>query len=224
MVRVAAIVPAAGTGTRLGGPTPKALRQLAGEPLVRRSVLALQGHPGVVQVVVAAAADQVGQMGELLGPGVQIVIGGSDRQSSVAAALAVVRTDCDVVLVHDAARPLIPRSLVDRVLTALAAGADAVVPGLPVADTIKVVNDQGVVVSTPPRDALRAIQTPQGFRREVLVAAHAAARRGATDDAALVEQTGCAVRVVAGDPAAMKLTTAADLDRAEALVREAAGR
>ncbi len=108
--------------------------------MVQLSVAALADYCDVI--VVAAAADRLDEMRELLGSGVHVVVGGADRQSSVAAALAAIPADCDIVLVHDAARPLVPASLITRVLASLADGADAVVPGLHVADTIKVVDDR----------------------------------------------------------------------------------
>jgi 2-C-methyl-D-erythritol 4-phosphate cytidylyltransferase len=118
------------------------------------------------------------------------------------------------VLVHDAARGLTPSSLFASVAAAVAGGAAAVVPGLPVVDTIKQVDDSGTVVATPPRAALRAIQTPQGFRREVLDRAHAeAGTHAVTDDATLVEALGLPVLVVPGDPRAHKVTTPEDVDR-----------
>lgn len=218
--RVAAIIPAAGSGLRLGGGTPKALRLLHGASLLDRSILAMDAHPAIACIVVAAPPAAVAQVRSDLPPcraQVTVVAGGTSRQASVAAALAATPTDCPIVLVHDAARPLVPLGLVDRVIDAVVAGAAAVVPAVPVTDTIKQVDDQGVVVRTLPREQLRAVQTPQGFRREVLVAAHAAAGAEATDDAALVEVLGERVLVVAGDAAAMKITTPEDLDRAALL-------
>ena len=120
------------------------------------------------------------------------VAGGAERTESVAAGLAALDTGCDVVLVHDAARCLTPTTVFDRVVAAVRAGADGVVPGLAVVDTVKTVDAEGLVTGTPDRVSLRAVQTPQGFRRAVLLAAHASGAV-ATDDAALVERrgTGC---------------------------------
>ncbi len=218
MTRVAAIIPAAGSGSRLGGGTPKALRLLGGRPLVQHAVESLAANPKVVQIVVAAPGDRVRELTERLAGPVSVVAGGSDRQSSVAAALLAVDPRCELILVHDAARPLVPAALVARVIDGLEAGAPAVVPGLPVVDTIKLVDDRSYVVQTPPRDRLRSIQTPQGFRREILLEAHRIGAPGATDDAALVEAAGYPVLVVAGDPAAMKITTPRDFGLAEALL------
>jgi 2-C-methyl-D-erythritol 4-phosphate cytidylyltransferase len=131
----------------------------------------------------------------------------------VAAGLAALSSEVAVVLVHDAARCLTPVSVFERVIGAVRGGAVAVVPGLAVVDTIKQVDAGGVVVATPPRSSLRAVQTPQGFRRDVLERAHAVSSE-ATDDAALVEALGEAVLVVEGDALAFKVTTPGDLDAA----------
>jgi 2-C-methyl-D-erythritol 4-phosphate cytidylyltransferase len=149
---------------------------------------------------------------------VRVVAGGAERPDSVAAGLAALPADVDIVLVHDAARALTPSSQFAAVAAAVAAGAPAVVPGVPVVDTVKQVDGSGTVVATPPRAALRAIQTPQGFRRDVLERAHATAgAHPVTDDAELVEALGLPVLVVPGDPRAHKITTPDDLERVVAL-------
>jgi 2-C-methyl-D-erythritol 4-phosphate cytidylyltransferase len=156
-----------------------------------------------------------------------VVAGGDTRQDSVARALVALPADIDVVLVHDAARPLVPTSLVDAVVAAVRAGADAVVPGLPVADTVKSVGRGDLVTATLDRSILRAIQTPQGFRRSVITSAHAASDPDApaTDDAGLVEALGGTVLVVPGDEEAFKVTRPLDLVLAEAVLarRRASG-
>ncbi|KGN34353.1 2-C-methyl-D-erythritol 4-phosphate cytidylyltransferase [Knoellia sinensis KCTC 19936] len=144
---------------------------------------------------------------------VTVVAGGAERTHSVAAGLAALAEDVDVVLVHDAARCLAPGELFDRLVAAVRDGAEAAVPGIAVTDTIKQVDSTGHVVATPERATLRAVQTPQAFRRSVLVAAHESGVE-ATDDAALVERVGGAVLVVEGDDLAFKVTTRADLERA----------
>lgn len=214
---VGAIVPAAGSGTRLGGGVPKAFRCLGGVSLLARSVLMLADHVDRVVVVVPAemVSDARGQLADAAVP-VVVVAGGALRQQSVAAGLQILGED--LVLVHDAARPLMPGSVVLAVLAALAAGADAVVPVLPVADTLKVVHE-GMVRTTVDRSTLVAVQTPQGFRRDVLVRAHApGGPRGASDDAGLVEALGIGVTTVPGHPAGFKITTGWDLEVAEALL------
>jgi 2-C-methyl-D-erythritol 4-phosphate cytidylyltransferase len=238
VIRTAAVVPAAGRGERLGPGAPKALRLLGGVPILVHAVRALATAHAVDLVVVAGPLDGVDEVAALLAehglldsaPGraaAVVVAGGDSRQDSVARALAALPAEVDVVLVHDAARPLVPPSLVDAVAAAVRGGADAVVPGLPVADTVKSVDAADVVVATLDRSALRSIQTPQGFRRETLAAAHAAADPSApaTDDAGLVEAAGGKVVVVPGDEEAFKVTRPLDLVLAEAVLarRRAAG-
>jgi 2-C-methyl-D-erythritol 4-phosphate cytidylyltransferase len=150
---------------------------------------------------------------------VDVVAGGAGRTASVAAGLAALRPDDAVVLVHDAARALAPPRLFDDVIAAVRSGAEAVVPGLPVVDTIKTVDGAGVVEGTPDRDRLRAVQTPQGFTREVLTRAHASGV-SASDDAGLAERNGVPVHVVPGDQRAMKVTTPHDLAVAALFLRE----
>ena len=215
---VAALVPAAGLGVRLGPGAPKALRELAGEPLLVHAVRGLRAAGCVDHVVVAAPADAVADVQELLSAyDVVVVAGGATRQQSVAAALAAVPEQADVVLVHDAARCLTPPDVVARVVEAVRAGAEAVVPVLPVVDTVKRVEGD-VVVETVDRTALRAVQTPQGFARAVLERAHAAAQEAHTDDAGLVERAGGTVVVVAGSEEAFKVTGPQDLLLAEAVL------
>ncbi len=229
-MRTAAVVPAAGRGERLGPGAPKALRELGGVPILVHAVRALARARSVDIVVVAAPPDEVEAVSALLvdqqiDAEVEVVAGGATRQSSVARAVASLAADVDVVLVHDAARPLVPVELVDAVAAAVRAGADAVIPVLPVADTIKQVAADSVV-ATLDRSALRAVQTPQGFRRAVLVQAHAAGDGAdATDDAGLVEAIGVVVRTVEGSAEAFKVTRPIDLMLAEAVLahRRAAG-
>lgn len=235
--RTAAVVPAAGRGERLGPGAPKALRNLGGQPLLVHAVRALSTARSVDLVVVAAPEAELASVSSLLAPVVgatelQVVAGGRTRQESVAAALAVLPPDVDVVLVHDAARPLAPDELADAVVSAVRAGAAAVVPGMPVADTVKQVDPAGRVEATLDRSVLRAVQTPQGFQRSVLEAAHAAFAptagdedAAATDDAGLVERLGGTVLVVAGAEEAFKVTRPIDLMLAEAVLarRRAAG-
>lgn len=225
--RTAAIVPAAGRGERLGAGSPKALRLLAGVPLLVHATRALAGAQDVGLVVVAAPPDQVGEVDELLadehgGADLLVVAGGSSRQESVRRALAVVPAGFGQVLVHDAARPLAPVELVDLVTATVRGGAGAVVPGVPMSDTVKRVDD-GRVAETLDRTLLRAIQTPQGFRREVLEAAHVAVARGidaGTDDAVLVERLGVPVVVVPGAGEAFKVTRPIDLLLAEVVLAQ----
>jgi 2-C-methyl-D-erythritol 4-phosphate cytidylyltransferase len=205
---------------RLGPGAPKALRLLAGEPLLLHAVRGLRRAPDVGPVVVAAPASEVEPVRALLRAfDVVVVAGGAERQDSVRAALAALPADVDLVLVHDAARCLTPVAVVERVVAALRAGAQAVVPVLPVADTVKQV-DGDRVVATVDRSALRAVQTPQGFRRDVLERVHASTGPALTDDAGLVEAAGGTVTTVVGADEAFKVTRPLDLLLAEALLRE----
>jgi 2-C-methyl-D-erythritol 4-phosphate cytidylyltransferase len=213
-VHAVGIVAAAGSGLRLGADLPKALVPLAGRPLVCWAVDALRAG-GVDEVVVAVPETERAAFAAVLGGDVVLVAGGPTRTASVRAALAAV-TDADVVLVHDAARPLTPPDVVARVLAALAAGAPAVVPVLPVADTVVVVEGEEITEAVP-RATLRRVQTPQGFTRAALVDAYAALEDGAelTDDAAVVRAAGHPVTTVDGDERAAKVTVSHDLELAE---------
>jgi 2-C-methyl-D-erythritol 4-phosphate cytidylyltransferase len=214
---VAVIVPAAGAGVRLGGDTPKALRVLAGEPLLVHAVRRLRQAASVGLVVVAAPPASIDLVHDLL-PYATVVAGGATRQESVALALQAVPDLFDIVLVHDAARALTPPNLVDVVAAAVRDGHGAVIPVLPVVDTIKRVDAGEDVIATVDRSELRAVQTPQGFRREILVKAHAEALDDHTDDAGMVEKLGLAVHCVPGSAYAMKITRPIDLIVAQALV------
>ncbi|MBG6139193.1 2-C-methyl-D-erythritol 4-phosphate cytidylyltransferase [Longispora fulva] len=215
---VAALVPAAGAGLRLGPGAPKALRHLAGEPLLVHAVRRLLATPDVGCVVVAAPPGEVDTVQAMLPEGVLVVEGGATRQSSVANALRAVPAEYTIILVHDAARALTPPAVIARVAAAVRAGALAVIPVLPVVDTIKRVDDAGDVLATVDRAVLRAVQTPQGFDRKTLTTAHDQAGDDLTDDAGLVEMMGVRVATVPGDDLAMKITRPLDLKIAEALL------
>lgn len=221
----AAIVPAAGRGERLGPGAPKALRSIGGIPILVHAVRSLVSSGRIGLVVVAAPANGVDGVRELLrefGESVRVVPGGDTRQRSVALALDAIAETYEIVLVHDAARALTPPSLVTAVIDAVAAGSDAVIPVLPVADTIKAVDSSGThVTATVDRSTLRAVQTPQGFRRSLLLKAHGAATAmDTTDDAGLVERLGLPVAVIPGHTEAFKVTTPFDLLLAEAVWSE----
>jgi 2-C-methyl-D-erythritol 4-phosphate cytidylyltransferase len=215
---VAAILVAAGDGVRLGRAEPKAFVTVHGRTLLEHAVRPFRANPGIRDVVVVAPGGSLARAAALLDDGVTTVAGGPTRQASVAFGLAALAADVDTVLVHDVARPFAPAGVLDRVLAALVDGADAVVPGRPVIDTIKRVDDDGAVVETLDRSGLWAVQTPQGFRRSVLEAAHASGvGRGLTDDAGLVEADGGRVVVVDGADEAFKITRPGDLIRAAAV-------
>ena len=221
-----AVVPAAGSGQRLAAGVPKAFFHLDGRTLVERAVSCLLESGVVDRVVVAVPADRTGQAKLILGREATIVPGGANRGESVGRALAAV-ADAEqpsFVLVHDAARPLTPPDLVVRVVEALRAGHSAVVPALPLSDTVKAVDANGVVLGTPERAGLRAVQTPQGFATELLLRAYQRAGEVTgvdfTDDASMVEHIGGQVQVVEGDPLAFKITTQWDILLAQAIVKQ----
>jgi 2-C-methyl-D-erythritol 4-phosphate cytidylyltransferase len=204
------VVVAGGTGARFGRPKQFAL--LAGRPVVERSVAACRAvADGVVLVL------PEGRTGDAFGADV-VVAGGPTRSDSVRRGLAAVPGEAEVVVVHDAARPLASAALFRSVVEALADGrCGGAVCGVAVSDTLKRVDADGAVTGTVDRGGLVAVQTPQGFRAELLRRAHAGGGE-ATDDAALVEALGATVRVVPGDPHNVKLTTPADLAYAEHLL------
>lgn len=218
MARTAAIIAAAGSGERLGAKTPKAFVQLAGRTLIEHAFSSLS--PLVDEVVIAAPATYEGQVQSLFGESAKVVTGGATRSASIAHALEVISPDIEFVLVHDAARALASTSLAGRVIQALNDGEVAVIPALPVVDTIKSINSDGYVTLTPDRTYLRAVQTPQGFTRQILNRAHQDSERNpdATDDAALVESLGEKVKVIEGEARALKITTSDDLERAMAIL------
>ncbi len=220
----AAVVPAAGVGERLAAGIPKAFVELDGRTLLQWAVAGLTESGVVDHVVVAVPAARADEAKLILGHTATVVTGGPHRTESVRLALAALSESGkpgkpDFVLVHDAARALTPPALIARVVRALLAGHRAVVPALPVPDTIKAVDANGTVLATPARAGLRAVQTPQGFATDLLWSAYqSAGGTGFTDDASMVEQVGATVHVVDGDPLAFKITTQLDLLLAQAIV------
>jgi 2-C-methyl-D-erythritol 4-phosphate cytidylyltransferase len=224
-----AIVVGAGDGARLGADRPKAFVALGDRVLLAHSVELLEEHPaidGVVLVVPEGWEEPASLLADDLAAGkvTAAVAGGATRAHSVAAGLAEVPDDTDLILVHDAARPFASAALVSAVLAALGA-ADGAVPGVPVADTIKRV-EGGRVAETPDRSQLVAVQTPQAFTAATLRRVYAQPPEviaAATDCASLVEASGGSVAVVSGEPDNIKITTAADLERARERLAGAAG-
>lgn len=221
MTKIAVVIPAGGAGTRMGG-VPKSLLELAGQSMLQRSVQPFLDRADVHWIVIAlpaelAAAPPHWLMGDRR---IDVVAGGADRGDSVRNALAAVPTEATIVLVHDAARPLVPADVIERCIVAAADGRSAIA-AISVVDTVKQVDEDGRVVSTLDRRTLRAAQTPQAFPAEVLRNAHArAAAEGvyATDDATLVAHYGGTVVVVEGATDNLKVTTPTDLAVAEVLL------
>ncbi|MET7616995.1 2-C-methyl-D-erythritol 4-phosphate cytidylyltransferase [Streptomyces sp. NPDC005408] len=228
--RTAAVIPAAGRGVRLGPGAPKALRTLNGTPMLIHAVRAMAASRAVSLVVVVAPPDGAAEVKSLLADHALpdrtdflVVPGGDTRQESVKLGLDALPPGIDAVLVHDAARPLVPVDTVDAVIEAVRDGALAVVPALPLADTVKEVEPSAdgspeLVVATPERARLRAVQTPQGFDLETLLRAHETVTDNVTDDASMVEQLGERVVVVPGHEEAFKVTRPLDLVLAEAVL------
>ena len=225
-MRITALIVAAGDGSRAGGGIPKQFRELGGKSMLLHTVEALLSHPAVetAQVVIGPTHANL-YLNALLGlPLPEPVFGANTRQQSVFNGLqALARGDAppDVVLIHDAARPFVTHALIDCLLDALNEH-DGAVPGLPVVDTIKQVDETGRIAATLPRAALRAVQTPQAFRFPAILDAHRQAAEagavGMTDDAAVAERAGLEVVVVEGDPSNFKITTMDDIARADALL------
>ena len=220
MLRIALLIVAAGAGTRAGGIIPKQYQKLSGIPVLRRSVKAFAGFPGIehVQIIVGPEHEELYRESveglDLLTP----VAGGDTRRHSVfhgLHALSVHRPDA--VLIHDAARPLASRALIARVISALENGAEAAIPLLPVADTLKA--ESGGHWKTVPREGLLRAQTPQGFRFDAIFAAHREfASRDVTDDMAMAELAGLKIVAVPGEEGNLKITTQDDMMLAERLL------
>lgn len=214
---------AAGRGTRLGAPLPKAFVELGGSTLLARSVAALEAAGVVDEIIVMVSADMEDLARSVVsGADVRFVRGGAERADSIYNGLRAIPADDGVVLIHDAARCLTPPGMIARVAGAVIGGEVAAVPVVAVADTIKEV-ENGAVVSTPSRARLRAVQTPQAFDLRALRRANEAyfdARPdfAATDDASLMEWFGARVATVEGDPLAFKITTPLDMRLAQALI------
>ena len=218
-----AVVVAAGRGDRLGLDRPKAFAKLGGRPLLAESLERLEGSDWVDSIVIVAPEEWEEPsilVAEEIGAGkvTACVAGGATRAESVRAGVAEIGAEALVVIVHDAARPLVVEEVVERVLAPLSDGWDGAVPALPVADTLKRAGDDGTVLETVDRTSLHAVQTPQAFLAAVLREALTGDLADASDCAALVERRGGRVRVVEGDRRLLKVTTQADLDFVESLL------
>jgi len=229
-MRVTAIIAAGGAGRRMGADRPKQLLDLGGRTILSRSVGAFDTHPGVTDLVVVVPPDLHPRDAQThIGPTTHpltIVAGGRRRQDSVANAFASVDPSAEIVLIHDAARPFVSAEIIDRTIDAASAHG-AAIAALEARDTVKRVERHhygALIVETIPRDTVYLAQTPQGFRREVLADAVALGRSGveATDEAALAEQAGHPVHVIAGEPGNVKITTEEDLRAARQRVESSA--
>ncbi len=232
MNRVTAILPAAGLGTRMGADTPKQFLSLDGVPVLLFTLRRLAACPAIADFVIATRGEEVDSVAasvasENLGRSVRVVRGGDTRQDSVANALAEVPAEADLILVHDAVRPLVTLSQIERVI-AEAVACDAAILGIPAMDTVKEVkraslpNDVALITATIPRERVVLAQTPQVFRASLLLEAFARARQdgvSASDEAGLVERMGRDVHVVVGSERNLKITRPGDMELAEFYLR-----
>ena len=228
MNRVTAILPAAGLGTRMGSETPKQFLLLDGVPLLLFTLRRLAGCAAITEFIVATRAEEVESVAasvasENFGRPLRVVRGGDTRQDSVGNALAEVSSDAELILVHDAVRPLVTRDQIERVI-AEAAACDAAILGIPAMDTVKEVKraslpaDVALITATIPRERVVLAQTPQVFRAFLLLEAFARARQdgvSASDEAGLVERLGRDVHVIAGSDRNLKITRPGDMELAE---------
>ncbi len=232
MIRIAAIVAAAGAGLRMGKEMGSAGRkqylELEGSPVLARSLNLFLDYGGVEEIIAVIPAGEKEQVRELLQPHcslarVTFIDGGAERQDSVQRGLKAVGEEIELVCIHDAARPLASPALLERLLQA-AEERGAAVPVIALSDTVKEIDSNGYVTATPQRDKLRLVQTPQVFRCELIRRAyHSAGERGLklTDDSALVEELGEAVVTVEGELSNLKITTPRDLALAALMLKEA---
>ena len=222
---VTAIFPAAGQSRRMKSSTNKNFLELAGQPILIHTLLKFSESDKVNKLVIAAAVDEVTIIEEMLNnteglKPFQVVVGGSERQYSIANALKVVDDDCKIILVHDAARPLVSIDTIEAVINA-AEIYGAAIAAVSEKNTIKVIDDDCFVIDTPPRSKLVSVQTPQGFRREIIMEAYEQAAHHdflGTDDSSLVEQLGCKVKIVYSDYRNIKITTPEDILIAKAFL------
>lgn len=231
MVRVAAIVPAAGSGTRMGTKTKKQFLALAGIPLLGHALKTLETCPVVRSIVIVAGPGEedycrsavVEKLG--LNKVAAIVPGGKERQDSVYSGLLALSPEFDIIVIHDGARPLFSLNILESVIAA-AQTHGAAACAVPAKDTVKLADENNFVTRTLPRNRTWLVQTPQAFRRELIMEAHRRARADnllTTDDTALVESIGGQVKIVMGSYENIKITTPDDLELAAAIIRAAAG-
>jgi 2-C-methyl-D-erythritol 4-phosphate cytidylyltransferase len=234
MNRVAAILPAAGLGTRMGADTPKQFLSLDGIPVLLFTLRRLAACPAIVDFIISTRAEEVDSLAASVqsenfgGRRVRVVRGGDTRQDSVANAMTEIPNEADLILVHDAVRPLVTLSQIERVI-AEAAACDAAILGIPAMDTVKEVkraslpNDVALITATIPRERVVLAQTPQVFRASLLLEAFGRARQdgvSASDEAGLIERMGLDVHVVVGSERNLKITRPGDMELAEFYLRQ----
>jgi len=210
-MRVCALILAAGRGTRAGGARPKQWQMLGDLRVIDHTIAAFQRHADIAQIALVLHADDMTEAPAFEAQGIRVVTGGAERSHSVSAGLAAL-SECDAVLIHDAARPCVTAQVISDVIAALE-HSDGAAPGLTVTDALWT-GAEGRVTGTQDRSGLYAAQTPQGFRHEAIVAAHSAYAGAAADDVAVARAHGLAVAITAGDPDNIKITTPGDFARA----------
>jgi 2-C-methyl-D-erythritol 4-phosphate cytidylyltransferase len=230
-MKTVVIIPAAGTGRRMGGEIPKQYLSLAGIPILVHTLSAFQRSPLVDEILLVVPGEDVAEVRRDVVERYDfsrvslVIAGGRERQDSVRNALVYVRDEHEIILVHDGVRPFVTGALIERAVAG-ARAFGAVTVGVPVRDTVKAVDAAGRVVKTVLREGLWLTQTPQAFRREVILAAYERAAADGfcgTDDASLVERIGIPVRMIPGDADNIKVTTPEDLERGEKMIRRFAG-
>lgn len=229
MVKLGVVIPAAGQGKRMGASINKQFIPLLGQPILAHTLSLFEASEYITEIVIVGAQEDLEAIQELVHEWgfrkvVSITLGGKERQESVSAGVKALSTSIQRVVVHDGARPLLTLETLNRFFTE-AEKSSAAIMAIPVKDTIKRVDTQGKVLETPPRESLRAVQTPQVFDRVLLEKAHrkaAAAGYLATDDAGLVEWLGYPVQVFDGSPENIKITTPEDIDFAESILAKRA--
>lgn len=225
-MNVGVVIAAAGSGKRMGTKVKKQFLPLGDKPILIHTLECFLSHSQIKEWVVVTGEDDVQATKQLVRsyshlPAVKVIAGGAERQESVYRGLQSLQHS-DYVLIHDGARPFVSPDLLERLFNELKR-TDAVIPGVPVKDTIKQVNQQGQVMTTPPRDSLWAVQTPQAFRLSRIIASHEVGIRNqwaVTDDAMLMEKLGVATHVTLGDRENLKITTPEDMVFAKAILEE----
>ncbi|MHB8829105.1 MAG: 2-C-methyl-D-erythritol 4-phosphate cytidylyltransferase [Syntrophales bacterium] len=225
--KTAAIIPSGGTGRRMGGRIPKQYLLLAGLPILVHALRPFQASPAIDEIILAVPGEDVEQVKEniveryCVSKVKLVVAGGKERQDSIRNALACIADETEIIVIHDGVRPLVTTDLIE-IAVSRAGEVGAVAVGIDIRDTVKRVDKAGKIEETVPRDGLWRTQTPQAFKREIIVAAYRAAYEAGfygTDDASLVERTGIPVWMIPGDRENLKVTTQEDMMLCEMILR-----
>lgn len=226
-MNISVIIPAAGSGSRMNSATPKPFIKIGEETVLMRTLRCFSSQSSVCEIIIAISSDMLDEWGsslktDELGIPVKFVPGGTERMYSIKNALDVVDDSPDFVAVHDAVRPFVSEKLLGQLIDSVKT-MGAVVPGLPVTDTVKIVNDDGLILSTPVRNSIRTVQTPQIFGKKLLKDAYNNAIANkflGTDDASIAEHFGAKVFIIPGDPDNIKITYHSDIERANDIINK----